>query len=422
MGRNAKDRRPVGPRPVDRISLSEKHFGRRLAAFAICLAVGIAGIAYGVNGLLNTGTGWTAIEETGGQTSCANEFVLEYLVKESGFQASADLRRVRVLYTEMARTAYQLFSTTEQLEDVHNLCYINAHPNENIVVDPLLYQAFQLVEEYGDRGVYLGPVYSLYEDLFYCEDDSQTLDFDPFVNPETAAYYQELAAFSCNPAAVNVKLLGENTLCLEVSETYMSYAEDVGRASYLDFGWQKNGFIIDYFANKLEAEGLDQYMIASKDGYTRCGAGEGFLFSLYDWLHGRAVLAGETSFAQKINMVNFRVFPLNSVDAQRFYVFSDGDTRHQYIDLKDGLCKSSASAITVYSQSKNCAALMLAGGKVFIQEKDRLGKALAALPQGVEAMAIDEGKHILCTDPEQPFSQLYESGQVKYQHKVITAQ
>ena len=54
-------------------------------------------------------------------------------------------------------------------DGVKNLYYINQHPNEEIEVEEVLYQAFSLLEKYGNRAIYLAPVYIQYKNLFWLQ-------------------------------------------------------------------------------------------------------------------------------------------------------------------------------------------------------------------------------------------------------------
>lgn len=61
---------------------------------------------------------------------------------------------------------------------------------------------------------------------FFCEDDSQTVDYDPYQNSEIAAYYAEIAAYAGDKDSVEIKFLGDDQVCLFVSEEYLAFAEE----------------------------------------------------------------------------------------------------------------------------------------------------------------------------------------------------
>lgn len=375
MGRRAKDRRQTGPKPVEKVELSEKHLGRRFAAFLACLAVGLSAIGYGVYTLATPDPGWVTIEAGTGSANCAMDFDFRYYLDGVGLSASDQQRQATRLYSDLVVKAYQLFTPAAEVEDVHNLWYINQHPGEDIEVDPVLYQAFETAAAYGDRSVYLGPVYSQYSDLLYCQDDADAYYFDPFENPEAEAFCREAAAFAADPLSVDVKLLGENRLRLEISEEYKKFAGECGGLPFLDFAWQTNAYIIDYFAQCFQEQGLTNGEFTSVDGYSRSllpGQGRSLL-TLYAWEDGQDVEAAAAQLPTGLSLVNLRSFPLGDQEG-RYYVMGDGSIRHQYVDISDGFCRTSAQALTVYAPDKTCAQLMLEAAPLFVAgELDRQG-------------------------------------------------
>lgn len=415
MGRGKGERRS-GPalRPVERVEVSGKHMGLRLAAFALCLAVALGALGYWLYSLLSTEPGWTQVEAASGEAHCGEDFNFQYLAGQGGASASAELRRLRNVYSGLARKAYQLFTPAEGFEDMHNLCYVNQHPNEDVEVDPALYQAFSQISAYGSRAVYLGPVYNLYDDLFFSQDEYSAWEFDPYANPEAASFYKELAGFAADPAQVDLKLLGENTLRLEVSPEYQRYAEDIGRTQYLDFGWMRNAFIADYFARELNSQGFTQGTISSSDGFVR-SLGDGLgaqVFSLYDWDGEQAVLAVQAQFAGTVNLANLRAFPLDQRDEERMYV-GGGQVRHPYIDPADGLCKAAANALALYAPGLDCAELALRGEKLFVAEKLDQAALLALSREGVETIA-PLGQAVLYSQEGLVLENFYKSNGLEY--------
>lgn len=405
MGRTARDRRPPTPKPVERVQMDERHFSRRMIAFLLCLAVAVAALGYGVYSWLNTEPGWVTIEARGG---CGPEFTFRYLFTQGGMEDTDRHRTLRNLFDRLTIQAYRQFSPAEVLEEGTNLQYINAHPNQDVQVEPVLYQAFEQAQAYEDRSVYLGPLYGLYTDLAYSQDDGEARGYDPYESPEQAAFCQTVADFARDPAAVNVKLLGDNTLRLEVSPAYLSYAQDQGVETFLDFGWQRNAYIIDYFAMELASQGFTSGVLTSTDGFSRSlfAGAEPSLYSLYTWHEeGRTVVAGQVQLDQIGGAADFRAFPMPGQEG-RCYVREDGQIRHPYVDLEDGLCRAAVPALVLYAPDKTCVQLMEQGRRLFIaQNLDRT--ALAALTgEGIYALAVENGT-LLHSDPAAEVQELY---------------
>lgn len=382
-----------------------RHFSRRMIAFLVCLAVAIAALGYGVYSWLNTDPGWVTVEARGG---CGPEFTFRYLFTQGGLADTDRHRTLRNLFDRLTVEAYEQFSPAEVLEEGTNLQYLNAHPNQDVQVEPVLYRAFEQAQASGDRSVYLGPLYSLYTDLAFSQDDGEAAGYDPYESPEQAAFCRDIAAFAQDPAAVDVKLLGRNTLRLEVSPEYLRYAQEQGVESLLDFGWQRNAYIIDYFASELTRQGFTSGALTSTDGFSRSlfSQAQPSLYSLYAWHEeGRAVVAGQISLAETGSAVDFRAFPMPG-QAGRCYVREDGAVRHPYASPEDGLCRAASSALLLYAPDKTCVQLMQEGRELFLAPTlDRA--ALAALEgEGTHSLAV-EGWTLLHSNPEAQLQELY---------------
>lgn len=366
MGKETrKDNRDLPhPKPVQKVELSEKHIKLRIVLTALFLLIGVSALVYGVLSFLSGGDGgWQEITaSTSGENHCGGEFVFQYDVGGSGLSVRTEYRQLRDLYTETMIQAYQLFHTQSPFEGVTNLYTINHHPGEVLTVEPVLYEAFQLLEESGRRELYLGPVYVQYNNLFYCQSDEQTLEFDPFVSQEAAAYYQELAAYARDPESVRLELLGENQVCLVLSEDYARYAEEEGIMDFLDFYWLRNAFIIDYVADTLAAQGFTRGVLSSYDGFTRNldQRGIDYSYNLFD-RQGQVIYpAGTLQYSRPISMVFLRDYPMNSLDAMHYYELESGEIRFPYVDVRNGLCRASLHNLVGYSYEESCAEVLLA--------------------------------------------------------------
>ena len=64
-----------------------------------------------------------------------------------------------------------------------------------------------------------------YDNLFFCNDDAETVSFDAYQNTEVAAYFSEITAYTNDPEMVNLELLGDNRVRLFVSDDYMKFAK-----------------------------------------------------------------------------------------------------------------------------------------------------------------------------------------------------
>ncbi len=417
MGRTARDHRDMPhPRPVRKIQLSEEHTRRRLIAAVLLLLIGGGALAYSFTQFISPQGGWQEIRaNTSGGITCAEEFTFLYDVGSGGASAPVEGRAVISLYTEACRRAYQAFHTMEGFEGVGNLWDVNHRPNEVVTVDEVLYRAFETVQRGGERTIYLGPVYERYEDLFYCQDDSQLVDFDPYASGAVREEYAAYAAYAVDPRAVDVELLGDNRVRLHASEEYLAFAEEAGISRFLDFGWLKNAFVTDYLAQVMIENGYTHGAISSYDGFIRNldNRGQAYALNLLDWLDSRPIQAGSMEYQGPMSLVSLRCFPANEGDGQRFYQLRDGQVRTMYLDPGDGQCRAAADFMVCYGDSLGCAEIALKAAPVYIA--DGLSEpALRELIDGDIRFVCLEERAFLVSDPRLMLTDLYQSGGVRY--------
>lgn len=417
MGRTARDNRDrPHPKPVEKIQLSEKNVVRRLIAAAIVLVIGGVALAYSFTQLMTPETGWQAIEvNTSLGASCADELVFLYELGSGGTSVTAESRAVRQLYSEACRKLFQLFHTVESFEGVTNLRDINLHPNETLTVDDALYRAFETVQRYGGRTIYLGPVYARYNDLFYCTDDAQLVDFDPYLSDEVREEYGAAAAFACDPQAIDLRLLGDGKVCLYVSEEYLAYAQREGIERFLDFGWLRNAFTVDYLADLMTEHGYTHGSISSYDGFSRNldDRKRSYDQNVFDLVDGFIYPAGVMVYDGPMGIVYLRDYPINDRDSQWSYRLQNGEVRTSYLDPADGLCKSAAHDLICYSKTVSCAEIALQAAPIYVAETLDT-QALEALADSAIQSIRCEDRVIRGTDSGLTIAKLYDEGGVRY--------
>ena len=357
--------------PVQKIELSDKNIKLRLAAAVLFLIVAVAAITYGIIGFLKGETGWREIEVySSAGVTCGEDFVFLYEV-DSQESVSTNVRLVTTLYSNAAKTAYEIFNADVEIEGVANLWYINHHPNEEIMVDEALYNALSQVSYDGGRWIYLGPVYSIYDNLFYMSSSDGAVDFDPRLNPAIGELFQEICRFAEDSEAVNLEIMGNNTIKLKVSEEYLAFAEAEELEDFIDFYWLKNAFIVDYLTDRLLAAGYNHGVISSYDGFVRCLDDRGTVFSyqLYHEQEGVAVLSEVMEYTGPCSFVTFRSYPLNGLDYRRYLLLSDGSVRTPYLSTVDGLDRCSIEELTVYACHIGCAEIALKAASWYIADE-----------------------------------------------------
>lgn len=369
--------------PVEKVELSEKHFNVRILFFILFTVIAIAAIVYSINSLITKESGWREITAGSdlGVTS-GSEFKFNYYLGASGASATVEYKRISKLYTGAMRKSYELFNIMEDFEGIKNLKYINDHPNEEIEVDEMLYQAFELISDTGSRFPYGGPIYYSYQELFNCENDYQITEYDPTRNPEVAEFYAKVAEFANDPASVNVEVLGNGKIKLCVSEEYLKYTKENDVTVLVDFFWMKNGFVADYVADLMTENGYTRGTISSYDGFTRNldTSGTDYTFNIFDRYENSIGIAAKMHYARPMSIVFLRDYPLGSADKWHYYETEQGDIITPYVDIASdpGYSKSSVSDLVSYSGTKECARIALEMIPIYIADEFR-EEALAGL-------------------------------------------
>ena len=417
MGRTIKNGNLPHPKPVEKVELSERYVGFRIALFLLLLVVGVSALAYGIRSFFGTKEGWTVVEADASMgTGAGNEFVFMYhLGQRADMSITAEKKAVIAAYTEDLEYADQLFHSNQSFENLNNVHYINQHPNQVIKVDDLLYQAFSLLAEHEDRTLYLAPVYEIFDDIFFCEDDSQIVDYDPYNNEEVASLYSNLAGFAADADAVQVRLLGDNAIELYLSEEYLEYGEQNGVTKWIDFTWMKNAFIVDFLAEELSGRGFGAGTISSYDGFARNmdGSGQEFALNLYDRADAKVLQIATMKYTQPQSMVTLRDFPLNARDKYHYYQLTNGEIRTMYLDIADGKCKSAAASLCSYSVEQSCAEILLKIVPLYIADTMQ-ETALWKLGDGGIYSAFCEEQVILYNDASLQLADVYVSEAVTY--------
>ncbi|MCM1107047.1 MAG: hypothetical protein NC355_08900 [Blautia sp.] len=402
---------------VTRVELKDDKYNKyRLAAVILLLAVGAFALASAFTQFLNGSSGWTEIEaNAAAEINCAGDFVFLYELGAGGQTPSAESKAVRAVYTDACVKLYQLFNVYQEFEGVHNLCYINAHPGEEIVVDPVLYDAFSLAEACGERRIYLAPVYEVCDNIFYCGDDSETAVFDPEQNEELAEFCGQTAEFASDGESIEIELLGDNTIRLSIAPEYKSWLDAESVTQYVDFYWMKNAFIADALAEELAAQGYTRGVISSHDGFVRNldTRDVTYAFNLYDRFGDTVYDAGTMEYAGALSLVSLRNYPLNQIDRMYYYEFADGTLRTAYRDIADGSEKCARNNLVTYSRGMGCGELLMHTAPVFVADEWD-GEAPGRLLQsGIHCIYGGE-MTLYYNDSDISITGLYDKGDVSY--------
>ena len=369
MSKNARDKRPY-VKPITRVELDQANVKLRWILAAVFFVIAVVAFGAGINEALKTEPGWQSVTVASDQPNSGTEIALMYDYSDLGATASQVSKALETKYSQLCTDAFAIFSPDISREGLGNVNYVNVSPNQEISVDPALYAAFELLERYENRSIFLAPVYVEYEGIINSESDPEAMEKDPNHAPEVKAYIAELIRYTSDEQMISLELLGDNRIRLNVAEEYLAYAVENSIEEFIDFGWMRNAFVVDYLADGLTAAGYTNGYLASYDGFTRnlVESDTPFNMNLFN-LEGRDItIPAAMEYIGRTSLVFLRSYPLDELDEWSYYVYEDGSIVTSMIDPADGASKSALANMVSYSKDHGCAEIMLNMVPVFLTE------------------------------------------------------
>ena len=355
MKREARDFRETAPKPVRRIPLDIKNPRLRLFLVIMALAVAAGAFFLAFRQLVSVEPGWTVLEADGAVgLNVSADFRLQIELGAGSETPLAERKRLTTVWSAATREAYTLYTTQEYVTGVNSLWYINHHPGEEIRVDRKLYRALEKSLAAGNW-LYLGPVYEVWDSVWFSREDREAAGADPRKDAEIAAYLAEVTGF-IRSGGIRLELREGENVCLVLSDAYRAFGEENGVTRWLDFGWQKNAFIIDDLADALAASGWTRAVLSSTDGFIRCLDGRGsFTLNMY----------ADTGAVTQIVQMEYRgpasllmLLPSPGGDRRYAYRYQDGTLRTAWISPEDGLDVQPVDGLAAYADGEGCADLL----------------------------------------------------------------
>ena len=128
------------PRPVRRVVLDESHPRRLIIWILLSLAIAAGAFFAFFQGLLRVAPGWTAIPSEG---RYAREITLRYELGAGKDAPAGEQKKLQRIFTLALDQAGQALDASEVFEEPRNLAWLNAHPNVETEVSPILYRALE---------------------------------------------------------------------------------------------------------------------------------------------------------------------------------------------------------------------------------------------------------------------------------------
>ena len=392
MSKNARDRRPY-IKPVSRLELDQSNVKLRWILAAVFFVIAMVAFAIGFHELLKTEPGWQSVRAVSDQPNSGTEIVFMYDFSDLGATASSVNKELETQYSQISEDAFCIFSPDISGADLKNLNYVNASVNQDITVDPALYAAFELLERYGNRSIFLAPVYGEYNRLFSSESDPEAAERDPAKNPEVKAELDVLIRYISDEKMISLELLGNNCIRLNVALEYLNFAAENGIEEFVDFGWMRNAFVIDYLAEQLTNAGYTNGYLSSYDGFTRnlVETEQAFNMNLFN-LEGKDItIPAVMEYTGPNALVFLHSFPLDELDAWSYYVYEDGNIITSMIDPHDGGSKSSLTSMVGYSEDYGCAEILLNLAPVFVADTFDAAAVNALTDKNIHSVWFEQG-------------------------------
>lgn len=400
-----------GPKPVKKIELNEKNVKLRFILFILSFLVVVAcAILIFVN-LFKKESGFTTIEAYP-TINMQNDFVFSYDVGNTDLSITEEINNLSNKYTSLLEFSYIQFDIYSD-HDQKNINYINNHINQDIQISELLYDSIEDVVNENEKLLYLAPIYAYYNDMFSTELDLNMLD--PYQNINVQNYFKDILDY-INSNSIKINLLSNNTINLYVSEDYINYLNENDVFYYIDFGFLKNSFIIDYIAENLLLAGYNKGNIKSYDGYfvnLDSSLDYNFVIDVLDNVNNFGSRVCNFTVKGKTSVVQFRNFMYFQNDIYRYVKMPDNSYRHIYIDYNDGLSKSSTNSLTSYSTELSCSEIALKTYRGFISDNF----SLAATDQIKQVWIANTS--IYYNDQSISLQNLYDINNVKYEGVMV---
>ncbi|MGN0170627.1 MAG: hypothetical protein ACI39H_07695 [Lachnospiraceae bacterium] len=404
---------------LEEIQIPEiKHIKLRIILAVFFLVIAVISITYSLSSCVMVESGWREISVETEEANCGVEFVFRYNLGYNGAAASAEFNEVRELYSDAMVTAYQVFNTDRNFVDVHNLHYISSHPNEVIEVGELLYRSLQTLEDHDCRVQYMAPIYAVYDNIFFSDNDDEAKLYDPVVNEEVAEFFAACIRYTADPEQVRLELLGDNKVKLCVSEEYLEFARQEEIESFLDLYWMKNAFIVDYIADVMLENNHGAGYIASYNGYTRNfdQTGSDFAVALYHCDGDTVYDAATMNYSGAKSIVYLRNYPLGETEKRYYYTTKQGEDRTMFLSPEDGTCISSINELIMQSSKESCAEILMKTIPLYLTgEFDE--QAVQELSQTGFYAVYCKDQEIHCLDDEVGFGDLYEKDGISFSVK-----
>ena len=166
------------------------------------------------------------------------------------------------LYSESFDKIYELIDEYENIENLNNIYYINNHINEDITIDPILYNYLKKVYDLNPKYILSGSLYDYWWQMTNTIYPEQRDEIDPINDLEIKSSIDYFVNTSINHISLDFK--DNNVIRLNVDNEYKIVSDN---DKYISFSLFYKPVILDYIKNQLNDKGYSNGYIVTLDGF-----------------------------------------------------------------------------------------------------------------------------------------------------------
>ena len=257
-----------------------RHIGIKIAVFVGAILVSATLIVLYAVGAFSHFSGYAQIDAVADkETPYGGEYNCLLYFEGSTMAVNSQKSKAQQVYSEALRDAYRKSEDSVVKEDVVSIANVNVNLGATTSVDQgtydLLKRAHGYAQNHANYSLYSAPLFAEWEHIatIHSQNLDPSVDIDPAIDEQEAAYLNEIASFVNNPDSVNLTFLENNQIRLTISEAYAAFrkANDI-TAPILSLTSLRPAYCLEQASKALEEAGY-------QDGYLRHDYGLGVALS-----------------------------------------------------------------------------------------------------------------------------------------------
>ena len=317
-------------REKSEIPVHGRHMVIRIIAFLLLLGTGITFITLSILGFFSSEAGMvkiTVTEEEGYRAGDGIECF--YYLAGSTRDVNGKSAEIGRIYSQAMKDGYRMTEDELIFDGCHSIGYVNAHPNEDLKIEPRLYKLLEDAASYQDRGLlYQGPLYNDWH-KFMGKDAAMVEKNDPAVNAIEKEYIASYLPYLNSASHVSLSFLPDSTVRLNLSQEVLNWKqENEYDGPFLTLGLMRNAYRLQYAADALIEKGYHDGMLVSDDGMlVSLGGLKGMTSNVLAFDQDLGQFVGSLSVAPEESVSLVRHVPVVAKDTQA-YVLKANDTTY----------------------------------------------------------------------------------------------